>query len=406
MRRHPARAGEGADAHIRHGDRSLPPRLQPDASHAAASTKPTTASGAVQPRVALSASTPARISASVVRASGTVCADHHPRGGGNRYQPDPDRRGARALSLRPSPYRRTRPGHAMLLDAVTLSATPSANATEHARSYPDRAAARKAAARRHERRGPNAAPHGRGGVHPAAHRSKPGGERTVGSPERRELPAARRPQGDPPQAQRHDYHVRPSSLRAPGGHGHTLAGAEHQDVGAERGKWRPARPHCRAMLHLVHGPQERDRRAALLQRHHVPHAGARQRVQPTNSLLLPPQEHGRLPTHGLCCLHFLSPRHLWLSHSQLARQPRLRPARARPRRHAHPRLCRGQVILSPGEGLATAPPPAVFTGGFLDGWLRARARRVLVLGGETHSPPRSPAHALVWPRRKTVLLSR
>ena len=47
-------------------------------------------------------------------------------------------------------------------------------------------------------------------------------------------------------------------------------------------------------------------------------------------------EHGKLSTHGLCRLHLFSPRHFWLSHPQLARQPRLCPTRTRPRRHAHP----------------------------------------------------------------------
>ena len=219
-----------------------------------------------------------------------VCtAHHHRRGGRHRHELDPDRRGARALPLRQSPDRRAHPGREVLRDAFALPATSAANATEHARGHPKRAATRTAATRRHERSGTHSFPHGRGRIHQSARRAEPRAERAARPPERRKLPAARRPERNAPQAQRHDRHVWSSSLRAPGGHGNTLSGAEHQNVGAERGQRRPARPHSRAVLHLVHGSQERNRRHALLQRHHVPIFGAGQRGKPADSVLLPPQ---------------------------------------------------------------------------------------------------------------------
>jgi hypothetical protein len=185
-------SGKGTNFNLRYHHRPLPPRLQLHAAPTSTSTKSTTASCAVQHCVATAASSPACAPASVVRATRAVCTDDYTRGSGYRHKLDPDRRGARSLSLRPSPDRRARSGHEVLLHTFTFPTTSATNTTEHTRGHSDRAAARKAASRRNERRGSNASPHGRGRIHPTASRAKPGSERAVGSLERRELTVARR----------------------------------------------------------------------------------------------------------------------------------------------------------------------------------------------------------------------
>lgn len=455
MCRHPARAGEGTNFNFRYGDRSLPPRLQPDASPAASPTESAAAPGAVQPRVALSASAPARISASVVRASGAMRGTLAPF---SPFHAFPGLTANCFLFAQPTitpaeagidtSLTQTDEERALCLyvRALTDERVPATRCFSTLSPFPPPppptpqstlAAIQTALRRAKLRRG------GTSGADPTPPRTdeeeyiqqhidqnqavnalldrlsaenfqlrdalneiRPKLSDTTATSGRRLF---ERLAGTGTHSL--EQSIKASELSVGNGALLGLTVAQCSTLCTALKNKTDALHSCNAVLFRMLEPDN----AANLQTAYcylLKSMGGCQPMDFAASIFSRRDTSGcRTPNSrdNPACVQ-LAPDRADMRILDFAaakascRQGKGAPRLPRPRSSLEVR-CHAYRTMHHYSLTCTHTLPCCLAG-LLDGWLRARARRVLVLGGETHSPPRSPAHALVWPRRQTVLLPR